>query len=271
MTPDREPKPETMWIHRGGVTGDLASIAIVYMCHGCRRTDAPALVEIRGAVVPLGFASFYARLLFCHECLSKAAGLFFDGSLVDTKTPMSPNEIDARRFAEMMHGDQKYDSGSSPYVFHLAAVRDTIVEFGFGPGGDTYGENYILGAWLHDVLEDTKATPEEVSQRFGAVTLEFVEAVTGRGRNRKERNENAYQKMEQRPGAIPLKLADRISNMRASKLTSPDKLFKMYCEEYPAFRRRLYDTSVRYSFKSRTMWDELDRIVHEAKFTKTEP
>lgn len=188
--------------------------------------------------------------------------------LVEPKRPLFQFEWEIRAFVTKMHGDQKYDSGTTPYTVHLAAVRDAIIEFGFGPGHDSMGENYVSAAWLHDVLEDTTATREEIGARFGGLTRVLVWAVTGQGATRKERNEDAYAKMMSEPLAIPLKLADRICNTRASKISSPDKLFKMYVSEYPAFRERLRERSLMYAPKCRAMWNELDEISKEQEKEK---
>jgi hypothetical protein len=235
-----------------------------YACRECGRTDVPALVEFYGVQVEVPSVGICdGEHLVCFDCVSKAQALFFNAALVGTKTPLLPFEWEIRSFAEKMHGNQKYDSGTAPYTVHLSAVRDAIIEFGFGPREDSFGESYVAAAWLHDIIEDTTVTREEIFKRYGGLTQSLVWAVTGQGSNRKERNEDAYKKMERDPAAIPLKLADRICNMRASKISSPDKLFKMYMSEYPAFRARLRERSLMFAPKCRAMWNELDEISKE--------
>ncbi|WP_158675682.1 HD domain-containing protein [Nocardia stercoris] len=137
-------------------------------------------------------------------------------------------EPNARQFAEIAHGDQRY--GDGPYVNHLAAVRAVLADFGFG--GD-------LGqaAWLHDVLEDTPVTRAELESRFGAAVTDLVWAVTGIGSDRKERNLDAYRKIAAHPRAVILKLADRTANAEASP---PDSSWMaMYREEHPGFSAKL--------------------------------
>lgn len=138
-------------------------------------------------------------------------------------------ERSARDYAESAHGDQKY--GEAPYVTHLAAVVTVLKDFGFS--GDL-----ILAGWLHDVLEDTKTTAAQLDMAYGSTVTHLVWAVTGVGKNRKERNENAYGKIEERPRAVILKLADRIANAEASAKNNPD-LLAMYRREYPGFKARL--------------------------------
>ena len=163
-------------------------------------------------------------------------------------------EHDAKAFAIRAHGDQKYGLGE-PYVVHLENVRNILVEFGFG--GEE-GHDYLIGAWLHDVLEDTETSQEFLQQTFGTHATAMVWAVTGRGANRRERNEDAYKKMIAYPEAIPLKLADRLSNGRNSKRDKLD-FYGMYKGEYPAFRARLKAAS-KPDWRTADMWSSLDKL-----------
>jgi (p)ppGpp synthase/HD superfamily hydrolase len=138
------------------------------------------------------------------------------------------NEEDARAFAVERHGDQRY--GERPYVTHLAAVRAVLRDF------DIDGALGVA-AWLHDVVEDTPTTRDEVAARFGPDVAALVWAVTGVGENRKARNADAYAKIRAHPPAATLKLADRIANVEASA-TVPDKL-AMYRREWEAFAQAL--------------------------------
>ena len=136
----------------------------------------------------------------------------------------------ARNFAVSAHGDQQY--GSRPYVVHLTAVRAVLADFGFGRS------DYGTAAWLHDVLEDTKVTAELMEMTFGPAVTKLVWSVTGVGKNRKERNECAYSRLEEHPRAIILKLADRIANAEACAKTHDHRL-EMYVRESPGFKGRL--------------------------------
>ncbi|WP_254510847.1 HD domain-containing protein [Anatilimnocola floriformis] len=134
----------------------------------------------------------------------------------------------AKAFAEERHADQRY--GSEPYVTHLAAVRAVLSSFAItGP--------VCVAAWLHDVLEDTPTSREELETEFGPEVTALVWAVTGVGKNRKERNASAYEKIRALPAAATLKLADRIANVEASR-SAPDKL-KMYRSEAANFEAAL--------------------------------
>ncbi|MFE1596807.1 HD domain-containing protein [Nocardia sp. NPDC058705] len=156
-------------------------------------------------------------------------------------------EIEAREFAIAAHGDQRY--GDHPYATHLAAVRGVLDDFG-------YDGELAQAAWLHDVIEDTPVTAEDVEARFGRAVLDLVWAVTGIGPDRKARNQNAYDKIAAHPRAVILKLADRTANAEASPPAS--SWMGMYRTEHPTFKAHLGglladDPTVA------SMWERLDR------------
>lgn len=138
--------------------------------------------------------------------------------------------IAARGFALEKHEGQRY--GERPYTVHLAAVREVLSWAGFDDA-----HPLAAAAWLHDVVEDTGVSREEVRERFGEEVASLVWAVTGVGGSRKERNLDAYSKIRALPQAAILKLADRIANVEASA-TVPDKL-AMYRREHPGFEEAL--------------------------------
>lgn len=151
----------------------------------------------------------------------------------------------AREFAVVAHGDQKY--GAEPYVAHLDEVAAILV----GIGSDK-----VVEAYLHDVLEDTKVVKDEVSVQFGWETAVIVYACTGEGKNRKERNASIVTKLLRVRSAIPVKLADRLANMRRS-LTDRAK-GKMYAGEYENFRSALHPSS-----SQCPLWADLDAVYEK--------
>jgi (p)ppGpp synthase/HD superfamily hydrolase len=114
---------------------------------------------------------------------------------------------DSRAFAIAAHGDQTY--GDAPYVVHLEAVVSIIRQFG-------YEQPYINAGWLHDVVEDTEVELAEIADHFGQEVASMVDAVTGLGINRPERNARIYAGLEACPKAAVIKLADRIANVEAA-------------------------------------------------------
>jgi (p)ppGpp synthase/HD superfamily hydrolase len=116
--------------------------------------------------------------------------------------------MDARTFAAQAHGDQRY--GSQPYSVHLEAVVAVLRDHGFAGGYEDAG-------WLHDTLEDTAATVDQIRDRFGYWVARVVIACTGVGHNRKARNAWIYEQIGRFPEAAVVKVADRIANVEAAK------------------------------------------------------
>jgi guanosine-3',5'-bis(diphosphate) 3'-pyrophosphohydrolase len=155
------------------------------------------------------------------------------------------DETRARAFAIAAHGEQRY--GSEPYVVHLSAVRRVLQDFG-------YDGDFALAAWLHDTVEDTAVTVEQIEAEFGQRVAALVWAVTGIGENRKQRVASAYAKMRALPDAVTVKLADRIANSEASARSNP-RLLAMYREELPGFTAALGEHG------DKAMWERLRRVL----------
>jgi (p)ppGpp synthase/HD superfamily hydrolase len=134
------------------------------------------------------------------------------------------------------HGDQKY--GTFPYSVHLNAVWDLCVP---------YGEDAEIIAFLHDTLEDTKLTGDEIQTAFGPFIRRCVEDLTDSpGSNRKIRKAATYARLTAISGASPeavsliVKAADRLANVRQSFEDGNVKLLDMYLKEHLAFRLAVY-------------------------------
>jgi (p)ppGpp synthase/HD superfamily hydrolase len=135
-------------------------------------------------------------------------------------------ELKAKILAIDAHKNQKY--GVHPYVTHLADVVARVKTI-------TQDPEIIAAAWLHDIVEDTDVTLEQIKQQFGDNVANIVWAVTGRGENRKEKMANAIAKIAQTPGSELVKSADRLSNVSASLpsgLANNPKKLKMYRDEH---------------------------------------
>lgn len=129
---------------------------------------------------------------------------------------------EARDFAILKHGSQKY--GQHDYIYHLDSVYNTALEFNLD-------FKYLIAAYLHDIIEDTKTTREEIELKFGSWIASAVYAVSGFGEGRKARKINMLAKMKNFEEAINLKMIDRLANMRESLKNKDVKLFKMYVDE----------------------------------------
>jgi (p)ppGpp synthase/HD superfamily hydrolase len=157
----------------------------------------------------------------------------------------------AAAFAAAKHKDQKYGE-NSPYTEHLAAVAEVLRRFKFD------SEDLQVAAWLHDVVEDTDATVFQIEITFGRHVADLVHRVTNEpGKNRKERHEKTYPKIQASREATTLKLADRIANVERSVLDQAKQL-DMYKKEYPHFKLMLKKDG-----EHDAMWRHLDFLLGE--------
>ena len=119
--------------------------------------------------------------------------------------------LDALRFASQKHRDQRRkDSFQSPYINHLIHVVDILWRV-----GQIHDRDVLVAAVLHDVIEDTETTTEEIAARFGENIAHLVQEVTDdKTLNKEQRKrlqlENAPHKSY---GARLIKLADKTSNV----------------------------------------------------------
>lgn len=156
----------------------------------------------------------------------------------------------ARISATYYHLGQKY--GDEPYTAHLSAAVCVLQHHGIDD------KEILAAAWLHDSIEDTEATREEIAERFGERVASLVDAVTdGIGKNRKIRKARPYLMIPQTPDSILVKLADRIANVKSSRVERP-RLFGMYQNEQPEFREKLYDAD---DEKAAPLWAALESLL----------
>src|SRR5262249_12601417 len=138
--------------------------------------------------------------------------------------------LKALHFAAIRHRDQRRkDVEVSPYINHPIEVAELLARI----GGVT--DPVILqGAILHDTIEDTQTTPEELEAAFGPEVRRVVEEVTDD--KRRPKAERKRLQIEHAPHlserAKHIKIADKISNVQAVTKTPP--------VDWPMERRREY-------------------------------
>jgi RelA/SpoT family (p)ppGpp synthetase len=122
-----------------------------------------------------------------------------------------------------LHDGQVRASGE-PYICHPVAVADLLRDIGASAG-------VIAAGFLHDVVEDTDVTPEEIEQHFGAEVRGLVEGVTKLGgihfTNKTEAQAENLRRMFLAMASdirvVLVKLADRLHNMRTLGALKPEK------------------------------------------------
>ena len=136
----------------------------------------------------------------------------------------------AVEYANAKHKYQKRKDGS-PYIIHPLAVAQVVAEIGLDMDA-------ILGALLHDCIEDTDASHEDIEKLFGTTVAELVEGVTKLTRADFSSSEQAqmenlrkmFMAMSKDIRVVLIKIADRLHNMRTMQYQTPEKQIKK-CRE----------------------------------------
>ena len=158
------------------------------------------------------YASMRATILKCMP--------YVDMDLIDR----------AVAYADAKHKNQLRKDGS-PYIIHPLAVAAIVAEMGLD-------SDAVLGALLHDCIEDTDASFDEIANLFGRTTAELVEGVTKLTRANFSSTEQAqmenlrkmFMAMSKDIRVVLIKIADRLHNMRTMQYQSPAKQISK-CQE----------------------------------------
>jgi len=140
----------------------------------------------------------------------------------------TPN-LDAQRlytaftFADAAHHGQLRKSGE-PYIIHPLAVAEIVADLGLDLDS-------VIAALLHDCIEDTASTHEEIAKKFGEPVAELVEGVTkltkmqyvSKEEEQMENLRKMFMAMAQDIRVILIKICDRLHNMRTMEYQSAKK------------------------------------------------
>lgn len=121
---------------------------------------------------------------------------------------------EAINFAYDHHRGQ-VDKAGEKYIFHPMAVADYVHELG-------YGYEYVIVAWLHDVVEDCDVSIEEIREKFGDRIADAVDAITKR-KPQGEKYADYMARVMANPIAIVVKLCDFKHNMDLGRLKEVDE------------------------------------------------
>ncbi|WP_394209703.1 phosphohydrolase [Enterovibrio calviensis] len=158
----------------------------------------------------------------------------------------------ARTFARARHEGQRY--GEFPYSVHLDDVERLAQPFGI---------NAMIIAQLHDILEDTTTSVDELVVEFGGMIGLSVSYVTDpMGGDRKSKKHQLHQRLIQLDEsseaarlALIVKSCDRLANVKACRLFHHEK-YKMYQSEHAEFRKATYRHGL-----CEMIWWELDMLI----------
>lgn len=155
-------------------------------------------------------------------------------------------------FAEAAH-DGQYRRSGDPYITHPLAVANILADMRMDPQS-------VMAALLHDVIEDTPISKEEIAERFGEVVADLVDGVSKisaiKFEDRAQAQAENFQKMvlamTKDIRVILVKLADRLHNMRTLGVLNPQKKRRIATETleiYAPIANRLGMNNVRVEFE----------------------
>ncbi|MEB3338200.1 MAG: bifunctional (p)ppGpp synthetase/guanosine-3',5'-bis(diphosphate) 3'-pyrophosphohydrolase [Leptolyngbyaceae bacterium] len=163
-----------------------------------------------------------------QECLnSRCKNLVAlpEATEVEGTIPTTDSELICRafEFAYKLHEGQ-YRASGEPYIAHPVAVAGLLRDLGGSAA-------MIAAGFLHDLVEDTAATTEELEQRFGSEVALLVEGVTklskfnfsSKTESQAENFRRMFMAMAKDIRVIVVKLADRLHNMRTLEHLSEEK------------------------------------------------
>ncbi len=148
----------------------------------------------------------------------------------------------AYQFAEAAHGNEKRKSGE-PYITHPAAIAKTLAAVGMD-------RDTIIAGILHDTIEDTATTADDIEKEFGKTVRFLVEGVTKLSKLKYRGLDRHFESLRRLLVAtaadirvIIIKLADRLHNMETISFVEPEskriRIAKETMEVYAPIAERL--------------------------------
>jgi guanosine-3',5'-bis(diphosphate) 3'-pyrophosphohydrolase len=173
-------------------------------------------------------------------------------------------------FGAEAHKEQKRKSGE-PYIIHPLAVATIMAEM-------RLDDETIMAAILHDVIEDTPVTKEEIGSVFGAEVAELVDGVTKltqitfetKAEAEAENMRKMLRAMVRDIRVMLIKLTDRLHNMRTLEYMRPDKCRRIARETldiYVPIANRLGLNTMRLELEDlgfATLYPERHRVLVES-------
>ncbi|MBA4183841.1 MAG: HD domain-containing protein [Acidobacteria bacterium] len=173
-----------------------------------------------------------------------------------------PKLLEAINFAAKKHSTQKRKGADEqPYINHPLEVLNLLINV-----GKIEDYNVLIAAVLHDTIEDTETTKEEITELFGADVCEMVLEVTDDKSLPKA--ERKQKQIEHAPhlsrGARYIKLGDKISNIRDVSENPPDGWSDERRLEYVEWGEKVIDGLRGVNENLENYFDELVLAAREA-------
>lgn len=166
-------------------------------------------------------------------------------------------------FAGRKHADQKRKGTELPYLVHPMEVMAILI-------ANNCTENVIIAGILHDTLEDTDTTPEEIKELFGEEILATVQTESeDKSKTWKERKQHTVDLLPDDSLETQLVCcADKLSNIKsiyADKCAIGEKLWERF--NAPKENIKWYYESIAENLtkiKNYPMWSELNETIKKA-------
>jgi guanosine-3',5'-bis(diphosphate) 3'-pyrophosphohydrolase len=141
-------------------------------------------------------------------------------------------ELAARRHTGM----QRKGRSGEPYINHLAEVANLLAQASEGNDAEL-----VAAGWLHDIIEDTGLTRDQLAAQFGNRVANLVSEVTDdmslpKEERRRRQIEEAPKKS---PAAKLIKIADKISNIRARIADHPSEADQAELADYVGWAEKV--------------------------------
>jgi guanosine-3',5'-bis(diphosphate) 3'-pyrophosphohydrolase len=144
---------------------------------------------------------------------------------------------EAAEFAAHRHsGKARKGRGNEPYVNHLAEVANLLAAATEGKDAEL-----VAAGWLHDTVEDAGTTAQELDKTFGQRVADLVAEVTDDISLSKDqrRQKQVLEAPTKSPGAKLIKIADKISNIRARIRPQPSPEEREDLVDYLSFSEKV--------------------------------
>ena len=172
----------------------------------------------------------------------------------------------AFEFSQKAHENQYRESGD-PYFSHVFETAKILAEFGMGP-------TVIIAGLLHDVIEDTDYTPEDIKKEFGEEILFLIEGVTKLGKLKyrgMKRHTESLRKFfiatSEDLRVLIIRLADRLHNMRTLEHLPREKQIRKSTEVLEIFAPLAYRLGMRVIHKE--LEDLAFSFINPKEYTET--
>ena len=170
--------------------------------------------------------------------------------------------LKAAHFSAQKHSTQRRkDENASPYINHPISVALAIAQI-----GDVDDPEILAAALLHDTLEDTETTPEELEDEFGKKVCEYVLDVTDDKTlpkdERKRRQIEHAKKISN--GAALIKLGDKISNVTDVINNPPEDWDNNRRKEYLDWAEKVIENCPKVNDRMENKFQEIIKQGREA-------